>query len=180
MAWTTVPQAVANTPATSSWANALLANLNETAAAKATVAGSIFVGTGLHTLAERIPAETLETAFESTSSTTYTNLTTTGPTVVATTGTKVLVGVTSDLHNSAVHGITYMSFAVSGATTRAADDDYCVAARTEVTGGNITARCSAFRLLTGLTSGSNTFQGKYRVSAGTGNFNERSLLVIPL
>jgi hypothetical protein len=181
MAWTTIAAVVANSPATSTWANAVLANLTETAAAKATTAGSLFVGTGLHSLAERIPGEVVEFASESISSLTYTNLTTVGPVLARTTGTSALVGITSDIGNNTIGALSYASFRVSGATTIAADDNYALAGKVEASaGGPATLRASAFRLITGLTAGSNTFTMMYRTSAGTGTWNERSVLVIPL
>jgi hypothetical protein len=181
MAWTTISVAVANTPATANAYNALLANLQETAAAKATTAGSLFVGTGLHALAERIPDEIVEFASESINSLTYTNLTTIGPALTRTTGNSALVGITSDIGNNTIGSVTYASFRVSGATTIAADDNYALAGKVEASaGGPATLRASAFRLIKSLTPGSNTFTMMYRTSSGVGTWNERSILVIPL
>ena len=70
-----------------------------------------------------IPANataTVATA-QTTSSTSYTDLTTAGPAVTLTTGTKALVIVTSSMEDiGASNQVSYMSYAVSGATTIAA------------------------------------------------------------
>ena len=160
------------------------ANMAETAAAKATTSGSIFVGTGLNSLAERIPSETIEFASETTSSTTYVNLATVGPNVTVTTGDKALVGVTSDINNSTAGATSVTSWAVytpPNVLQIAPDDNYSLWCKTEASPtGAAPLRASSFRLCSGLIPQSNLFQQKYRVSAGTGTYNERALLVIPL
>ncbi len=156
-------------------------NLNETAPAKATTAGSLFVATGANAIAERTPGETIEFAAESTTSTSYTDLTTPGPSITRVTSTRALVGVTSDINNNTVGAVSFVSFAISGATTVAADDNYSLFAKCEGSASGLSVvRASAFRLITGLTAGSHTFTMKYRVTSGSGTFNERSILVIPL
>jgi hypothetical protein len=111
---------------------------------------------------------------QTTTSTSYTDLTTTGPAVTLTTGTRVLVTLSSIIFNTGVNN-SWMAVAVSGATTLAADD-----ARAIVVTGTTGLSASRTFELTGLTAGSNTFTAKYKVTGGTGTFQNRDIVVIPL
>lgn len=108
---------------------------------------------------------------ESTSSTSFTNLTTPGPAVTAVTGTKALcffgmqVGPSVDV---------IVSIAVSGATTIAANEDNALIY--SLNGGYWTG----FGYFDTLTAGTNTFTVRYKVTSGSSNFLRRRLLVIPL
>jgi hypothetical protein len=112
---------------------------------------------------------------ESTTTNTYTNLTTNGPAVTITTGTKALVIISSELANSGSTNESYVSYAVSGATTIAATDANCIK-HTNALG----ERQSSAQRLSTLTAGSNTFTMKYRVNTGTGYFSNREIIVINL
>ena len=116
---------------------------------------------------------------EATTSETYTNLTTSGPAVTVTTGTKVLVIVTSRLQGDASGTQQYVDFAISGATTRSASDTTALFHR-RGTGDNH-LRMSAATSLT-VTAGSNTFTAKYRTSTGggTATFENRQIFVMDL
>jgi hypothetical protein len=116
-------------------------------------------------------------SLESTTSTSYTDLTTAGPAVTVTTGTKALVIITAIMRNNVNGARTSMTFAVSGATTIAAADEnaYIV----EQSPDSIWHRASAATALT-LTAGSNTFTAKYKTSSGTSNFQDRQIFVINL
>jgi hypothetical protein len=120
-------------------------------------------------------------ASQTTTSTTYTDLGTVGPsaTVTITASGKALVTVTGSLTNSASSGQSNMGFAVSGATTQPAADTQALIVKN---GGNqtILVQGSATFLLAGLNAGSTTFTAKYRVSAGTGTFVNRTVIVTPL
>jgi hypothetical protein len=113
---------------------------------------------------------------ESTSSATYTDLTTVGPAVTATIGPSgsALVTVTCHSYNSAIND-TFMSFAVSGATTQAASDN-----NAKVTSTTSGQQGSTTNVITGLNPGSTTFTSKYKAVAGTGGFLRRTISVIPL
>lgn len=153
-------------------------NLNETAPAKATTAGSIFVATGTNAIAQRTPSTQFVTDSETTASTSYTDLATAGPAVTVTTGTTAIVVVGARLINTTAGENTYASYAVSGASTSAADDDRafmftCPVANYSTGGSNVVMH-------TGLTAGSNTFTMKYRVTGNTGTADNRRLTVIPL
>src|SRR3990167_9144142 len=93
--------------------------------------------------------------------TTYTDLATSGPAVTVTTGTKAIVTVSTSLTNNVID-YTYMSYAVSGATTIAAADGVALQWAPPTAGwSHHSARVS---YLTSLTAGSNTFTAKYRVA----------------
>ena len=115
---------------------------------------------------------------ESTSSTSYTDLTTSGPAVTLTTGTKVLVVVSCYIYTGGTNQFAYADFDVSGATTRAASDTTCL--KLQRGSSSVLMRTSVASRIT-VTAGSNTFTSKYKTSAaGTGNFGDRQISVIDL
>lgn len=179
MAWTAPITWVGGAVPTAALLNAQLRdNLLETMPAKATTEGSIFVATGVNTITERSVEFARISDDETTASTSYTNLATTGPEVTATTGTKAVVFHSCGMKNTVTDAQTMMSWAISGATTRAALDSISV-----FQGGSDTdnrASGGMMDYVTNLTPGSNTFTAKYRVTAGTGSFNNRFIAVIPL
>jgi hypothetical protein len=127
--------------------------------------------------ASAIPANETSTVAtsESTSSTSYTDLTTVGPAVTVTTGTKALVIVSwSGFVNVGITG--YMGYAVSGSTTIAATDN---TAQWKAAGGNMTGNFSRASVVT-LTAGSNTFTAKYKAQGGSASFANRDIFVINL
>jgi len=118
-----------------------------------------------------------------TGSTTYTDLTTSGPAVTLTTGTKALVIITANLYAQGTTQQARMSYAVSGASTIAASDDVCLFIRQTFSDNNQPIRASAASAIT-LTAGSNTFTAKYRWD-GSGevqqaHFDKREIFVINL
>ena len=116
---------------------------------------------------------------QSTTSSGYTDLATAGPSVTLTTGTKALVIVTGWCETaSGLSAISYMSFAVSGATTISAVDANAVVF-TNISGSQSKSRASAATLVT-LTAGSNTFTAKYRNDSNTTYFQDRQITVINL
>jgi hypothetical protein len=111
---------------------------------------------------------------QGTTSTSYTDLATAGPAVTLTTGTKALIAITTSQEASLAGYNTYTGFAVSGATTIAADDTRGTRLKTG-------AQVSTVYLLTTLTAGSNTFTLKYKAESGsTANFLNREIAVIDL
>lgn len=126
-------------------------------------------------------AEASVTSEQDTTSTSYTDLTTSGPAVTVTTGTKALVIVTAMCRNSVVSAVgrAYMSYAVSGATTIAASDQTAIKIGSGSATPSLDCRFSAASLVT-LTAGSNTFTAKYRVTADTGRWNDRTIFVMNL
>ena len=106
---------------------------------------------------------------------------TTALAVTLTTGTKALVIVSclQACRNGAPLERSFMSFAVSGATTIAASDDVALELRQIGASDELQYRASAASLVT-LTAGSNTFTTQYRVTADTGFFSKRNIIVINL
>jgi hypothetical protein len=116
---------------------------------------------------------------QSTTSLTYTNLATAGPAVTLTTGANALVTVGGAIQNGASNDGALMSWAVSGATTIAAND--INAAGINAATVTLQFSMSMTSIATGLNAGSNTFTAKYRaVTGSTAFFSDRFLSVIPL
>ena len=112
----------------------------------------------------------------------YGDLTTSGPEVTITTGTKALVIISAFMGDTAENGtVGYMSYAVSGATTIAASDNVCIASQVVNGSSSLRYRQSAVSRLSTLNAGSNTFTAKYRSSAAAGfGFQGREICVIDL
>lgn len=178
MAWTAPMTATTNQTLTAAQWNAQVRdNLLETMPAKATVDGSYFLANGANSLVQRKSAEATLTGLQTTTSTTYTDLTTAGPAVTATTGTRALVWITALMSNTSANAFTHASFAVSGATTTAANDQWSIRSNGLHATGYF--RCTSATVIP-LTAGSNTFTMKYRVGSGTGRFDHRHIIVMPL
>jgi hypothetical protein len=115
---------------------------------------------------------------ETTTSNTFTDLTTAGPAVTLTTGTKALVLINSTLFKQSSGSNAYVGFAVSGATTLAASN---TTALNYVAAAYYDSRLSVSHRITGLTAGSNTFTLKYRQNGGgTAEYSNREIIVIDL
>lgn len=117
---------------------------------------------------------------ETTTSTSYTDLTTTTDQVTVAVGSsgKALVFIQAQVSNSAGGNYGWVGVALSGANTASATNEY--AFQSVSSGANVQLQTSLPILLTGLTPGVTTFKMKYKVSAGTGTFVNRSISVIPL
>lgn len=112
---------------------------------------------------------------ESTSSTSYVDLTTVGPSVTATTGSTVTIWISANANKSSTGNSGFISVAVSGASTVAASDANAASQSSAIaSGGNALARSVT---ITGLTPGVNTFTMKYRGDGGTWSFSTRTLSV---
>ena len=178
MAWTAPMTAVAGNAFTAAQFNTYVRdNLLETAPAKATATGGHFVSTGANAIAERFPQAALVSANESTSSSSYGDLTTVGPSVTVTCGTTVLISIYSSLQSITASALPHMSYAISGSTTVAAADAQAVSFQSATAGQS--ARIGMTFLRTGMTPGSNTFTAKYRANGGTGGFVDRRITVVP-
>jgi len=114
---------------------------------------------------------------QSTTSTTYTALTT-AQAVTITTGTKVMVIVGAGIQVGTAEERGFMSYAISGATTSAASDDYSVSVCSSTAFDNDQASYVSFRTV---TAGSNTFTAQFRSTASASmEARNRQLLVIDL
>jgi len=182
VAWSAPMTAVAGAVFTAAQFNQFVRdNLNETAPAKATTAGSHFAVSGVNQIAERTSASGIALASDTTTSTTYADLSGgPGPSITVTTGTAALVIVHAQSANSGT-GSARMGYDVSGATSIAAADNRATGIL-GVAGAapNASAMALHYSALLPLTPGSNTFTAKYRVSSGTGTFEHRRIIVFPL
>jgi hypothetical protein len=116
---------------------------------------------------------------ESTTSSSYTDLTTAGPAVTLTTGTKCLVIISAQIINAANLLQAGMSYAISGATTSAADNQYaCFNLYVSDRTNNLSFTHASSRTV---TAGSNTFTAKYVSLQGTSaSFANRQIFVMDL
>jgi hypothetical protein len=123
---------------------------------------------------QRDPSAAFVATSQGTSSTSYTDLATVGPSVSMVTGTSVLVILSTSAMCSVADGV-YAGVAVSGASTIAADTSKAF----QMTGTTLMKGTYSFPLT--VTAGSNTFTMKYRAAfSGTATFADRSLAIIPL
>lgn len=111
---------------------------------------------------------------ENTKSLTYTDLSTAGPAVTAMVGVsgRVLVTLTSKMPSGAA-----MAFEISGASTVPADDATSLVISAAP---GLSSQAGATYLVTGLNAGANTFTAKYRATMQHTEFQNRSIIVIPL
>jgi hypothetical protein len=179
MTWTTPLTAVANAALTAAqWNASVRDNFLLTAPALATTSGAYMAVSGANTIAQRIPQTQTVVTQESSATTTFgDNLTTIGPTVTVTSGATALVCVHSRISNSSATSTARTAYAISGATTLAADADRASAFMSS-TAGQIWNGSAVF-LQTGLTNGSNTFKEQYKADAGTGTWSSRTISVLP-
>ena len=103
----------------------------------------------------------------------YTTSLSTGttPTVTLVTGTTALVHFGATFYNS-LSSATYTSVSVSGASTIAASDDWA-----SLTGSAAGFYFQVSFVMTGLTTGTNTFSLSHKVNGGTGTFYNRRIIV---
>lgn len=153
-------------------------NLLETMPAKAVEEGFYFAGTGPNSIAARQPAGARVAASQTTSSTTFTNLSTVGPSVTVTHGDFCIIFHSCGLSNNTADVESYMSWDISGDNVRTAQESTVV--KQNGVPANNTWRMGSVDILTTLTPGTSTFTGKYRVSSGTATFSDRFIGVIPL
>lgn len=177
MAWTLPMTAVTNATLTAAqWNASVRDNLAETAVAKATTSGSYFVGTGTNSMAQRIPQMDAISTSETTTSASYTDLTTIGPTVTVTSGTNALVLITSNMSSNTANIGCFVGLDISGSTTLAASDSRAII-HTSATAN--AALCASMVALYSVTAGSNAYTLKYRTSSGTATFQYRRVNVLP-
>lgn len=180
MSWTAPMTAVAGSVFTAAQFNTFVRdNLLECPAAKATSPGSHFTTSATNQVTERIvqSAVVLGSA-ETTTSTSYADLTTPGPAVTVTTTSYALVLISGSVQNDTSGQSVRMAYDISGATSSAAADNRGIGHFAAVAGTCGMVAGNAIWEST-LTPGSNTFTCKYRVAGGTGTFQSRRLQVIP-
>ena len=153
-------------------------NLNATAPALATAASQLFVSTGANAITTRSPTQANVNTLQSTSSTSYVDLTTVGPQVTVTCGTIAMVWFGAAQATSVDNSETSSSVAVSGASSVAANNQWQHS--TDGVEANNYVRGTSFHVFTGLTAGSNTFTMQYRAGSNTASFQNREIAVLPL
>jgi hypothetical protein len=176
MTWSTLPAYSDGNALTAAQMTAIKDNINESAPAKASTQGYWFIaGSSANTINQRAIISDKILTQQTTTSTTYVNLTTTGATVTATTGTKALIHHGCQLFNSS-SGSCWASYAISSATTVSASDEWAITCEASAT--------NSFRYgyseLHTVTAGSNVFTQKYRVGSSTGTFDDRHLICMAL
>ena len=177
MAWTDPVTWVAQALTAALFNEQLRDNMNETAPGIASTAGRLIVTDAANSIVERAPGVSFVTTSETTSSTSFTDLATAGPAVTVTTGTSALVIVSANLSNDTAGAFAFMGYAISSATTVAADNSIALGFESNASGDQLYA--SWAHLKSGLMAGSNVFTAKYSVDAGTGTFRYRYITVIP-
>jgi hypothetical protein len=179
MAWT-VPRTASSDEiwASSDWNKYVRDNLLETFPGKAAAALEYPVATGLNAIAMRTAGSATVAISETTASTSYTNLTTNGPTVTKATGTAALVMWSARMSHSLANNWCRTSCDVTSATTIAANDEW--SALVDGVGAGDLNRFGAFKLFTTLNAGSNVFTMKYKTQAATATFVDRHIIVVPL
>ena len=116
---------------------------------------------------------------QTTTSSSFTDLATAGPSVTVVTGTSAIVAVSCFALNTVGAGNTaFLGVDVSGASTIAANVDSGI--RTTFWTSNASVAMSAMFKITGLTAGSNTFKMQYKCDGSTINFGNRYIVVIPI
>ena len=126
----------------------------------------------------------LQTAFvgttESTTSSTFTNLATVGPSVTLVTGSGAIVTLGALLGNNSAGGSALMGFTISGATTTAASALAALRIGNGASGASNSIQAS-FVVGIGTTAGTNTFTAQYeQTGGGTATFSARQITVQPL
>lgn len=111
---------------------------------------------------------------QTTTSTSFADLATVGPSVAVTVGAtgKVKVTLSCRLKNTGANDC-YVGIVVSGASTVAA-------ATYMLQNGTAESEFSRVHVFSGLSTGSTTFKMQYAVAAGTGTFAQRELIVEPV
>lgn len=174
MAWSAPNTAVAGAFNAADFNTYIRDNLNETMPALATDAGQWFCSDGANSLVAREIRTDYVAADENTSSTTYTDLTTVGPSITMDTGAFVIVSISAQLRNGTTNAAAIMDFAISGATTRGAQNESCL-----MSDGLANDNANYKGVSTGLavTPGTNTFTVKYRAGSGNARFVSRRMTV---
>ena len=135
------------------------------------------VSTAANALVARTVSQASVLTSETTTSTTYTNLATSGPAVTVTTGTQAFLFFTARMNNDTSGSGCFVSYGIPGASSASGSDARALEYDSSVAADNMQA---GFPILHGgLTAGSNTFTLKYRASANTATFSQRRLQVLP-
>lgn len=152
-------------------------NLLETGPALVTASGQLLVSEGANTMTARQISTSSVNTSETTTSTSFVNLTTTH-TLSVVTGVRALIIMSCVMSTTTAGAETYMGYDVSGATTQTATDNTALSATSSAASDR--HRATRVHYDVGLTAGTNTFTAKYRTTAGTATFDDRRLVVLGL
>jgi hypothetical protein len=154
-------------------------NMLETAPGRASSANSIFVSQSPFRIEERtIKAGRVATS-QSTTTSSYSDLATVGPSVTCTTGTSAIIYLNSTITPAVTDTGCGMSFAVTGDSNRSAQDKEAILIDGTIGGNAVRVGTNIF--ITDLTPGVNVFTAKYKSSGSNSTtFNDRFLGVLPL
>lgn len=177
MAWTSPMTFVDGVPLTASQLNTYLRdNMNETEGAIAANTDGILISAGPNKIVERVGGTNTISTGESTTSTSYTDLATVGPTVTCNTGTRAFYFATSQISLNVSGASIQVGLEVSGQTTKPAATVMTMDGFDE----DKSQRWGNCGFFEDLVPGENTFTLKYRVPSGnTGAFSDRSLTIMP-
>jgi hypothetical protein len=179
MAWTSPMTAVDNQELTVALYNTNVRdNFLELAPAKATASGGFFVSTGTQAIAERLPALARVDTSESTTSATYVDLATVGPTVTLKTGREAIIFYSAMASSANADAAAIYSFEIVGDLNE--DGGHRIIYDGKGAGG--LSRGYGIYHTTGLEPGTNTFRMKYRSGSGgvSATFSNRQIAVFPL
>jgi hypothetical protein len=179
MAWSVPTTAVAgSTVLTSSiWNSSVRDNLLETGAAKVSGARQTISGAGSNQVAARQVAQASVATSQNTSSTSYTDLATPGPSVTVTTGTRCLIILSATMATNAANAYANATWTVSGATSTTSGWAI-ISYRSAVANDQI--RMSGIDYPGSINAGTNTFKMVYSASGGTATFVYRNIIVWPI
>ena len=176
MAWSTLPTYTDGSALTAAQLLAIAANINETAPAKATTDRGYMVATGPNVIVQRFAYHDEELTTGTTTSAAYANPAgTNGPDVDIVTGTACIVWHSLQLENSA-SGSTWGSVGITGATTTAISDQWAVMCQAGASNGTRAGVSTWFTM----TAGTSNVNMQFRVSSGTGSFDDRRIVVYTL
>lgn len=184
MAWTSPMTAVTNSAMTASLYNTQIRdNMRAMAPFLASGAGQIFVTTGANSLAARTVHYHEVATSQTTTSSSYTDLTTVGPTVTvgAIYGQQALVLTSCELNQDTADMQASATVEVSGASSYPASDTRCAITRDGMVANNAVQMMGCYLYDPLSRDGEITFTMKYRNGgAGTATFAKRRILVIAL
>ncbi len=189
MAWTAPITFVPDTVLTAAQLNIHVRdNLNETAPAKASTVGSIFVTSGKNRISEQYPQFDFVEATETTTSQEFTDLKSSGPEVTTHATFGAFISISAQLQNSVNGGFCIVGFTVvkppqteeEGTDGEVVHDPTDERSLLHESGSSGQDRTGSYTTLIGVPEpGEYTFIMKYRVTTGTGTFLRRYLTLIP-
>lgn len=183
MAWTSPMTAVANTPMTAAlYNNNVRDNLRCEAPYLTGSVSDTFVVRSSHTIVSTPIQFATVTTSQTTTSTSFTDLATVGPTVTITgvLGQQAMVWISAEVDNNTANLQSWATVEVTGASTYTASSERSAVTRDGLS-ANSPVQYMATYLFDPIARGSSvTFTMKYKVGGGTGTFANRRMAVWPL